>query len=260
MKKLIKLTQLFIVGLAISLIATQQAFTKEIYAHAGDYPPFFIAEDNSDNINKSYSGIIPDIMNLFMQKHPEFTIVYKSYPDARARAMGEHGEKGIDIHFRSTTFVNEAFLRHNPYAGTFARTDDIVVTLASSDLIYKEPSDLYGLEIGTIIGYGYSDFETLFESGKVINEPVSTHEANIKKLLSGRIDAFFGNVHVSPYFMVQMGLDPSQFRFADVSLFGFDYGPLITTREPELFNAMSSFLKQIQATGELEAIINQYLE
>ncbi len=234
-----------------------QAKGEESIANINSYPPFAILENERDLHTKS-SGVSIDMLDLFQEKYPTYNIVYKNYSVARGRHMEETGGEGLDITLGSPLFVSQAALKYFEFTAPFVQTKDKVITRKESPLIYKKPQDLYGKTVGVLLGYGYGEFDTLFEERTIRAERVTTHIQNIKKLNSGRIDAYFGNTHVSPYFMKQMGLNPDDYRYSEATLFEFDYGPFVTKRKPELRKDLTQFIEEIKKTGELEKIIATY--
>lgn len=252
----IKQWRIIIIAGLYSLMG-MQASGENCIANITSYPPFAILENEQELYTES-SGIVIDVLDLFQKEYPTYKIEYINYPVARGRRMEEIGTKGFDIAMGSPLFKNKTIFKHFEFTSSIVRTKDIIITKKESTLIYKTPKDLYGTTVGVLFGYGYAEFDSLFDAGKIKAEYVSTHIQNIKKLNLGRIDAYWGNSHVSPYFIKQMGLNPNDYRYSETTLFEFDYGPFVTKRKPKLHEDLTQFLEKIKRTGNLEAIIAKY--
>lgn len=239
--------------LVVSLV-----LAKELVMNVNSYAPYQILQDE-DAFETNFSGINIDIFDLFQKRYPQYKIKYVNYPSARARHILENGSPEIDIHWTSPIFVNEAFLKHNEYTTTVLNSEDIVITMKGSSVVYTKPSDLFGKRVGVLAGYGYGEFDELFASNKITEDRANTHTQNIEKLRRNRIDAYFGNVHVSSYFIRQLGYDVSDFVFSDVSLFKFEYGPFVSKKHTGLINDFRKFIKDIKQSGELQKIIDKYM-
>ncbi len=174
---------------------------EESTAAITPYPPFVILEEK-----QTFSGVVVDVLDLFQEKYPAHKIVYKNYPVKRTRRMEKRGDKELDITMSSPLFASQEMLKHFEYTAAIVRTKDKVITRKKSSFIYKKPQDLYGKTVGIISGYSYGMFDELFKGGKIRTQAVKTHIQNIKKLNKGRIDAYFGNIHVSPLLYEAIGI------------------------------------------------------
>lgn len=246
---------IIIVGLYFFI--AMQARSENCIVNITSYPPFAILE-NEQKLHTKFSGIVIDVLDLFQKNYPTYKIEYINYPIARGRKMEATGEEGLDIAMGSPLFLKNTIFKHFEFTTPIVRTKDKIITKKESALIYKKPQDLYGTTVGVLFGYGYAEFDALFEAGKIKAAYVTTHIQNIKKLNLGRIDAYWGNNHVSPYFIKQMGLNPNDYHYSETTLFEFDYGPFVTKRKPELRKDLTTFLEGIKKTGELEKIIAKY--
>ena len=248
---------IILIIIALFLISGVSLFAKEYVSAIPQYPPFSILE-NETQLKTDATGIYIDFMDLFQERYPQHKIVYHNIPSGRARHMTDNGLEGLEITWTSPMFMSDAANQHFDYAGEVARTKDKVVTRKGSSLVFNSKEDLYGKRVGVILGYGYGEYDELFEQRKIIPDRVPGHEPNILKLNVGRIDAYFGNIHVTPYTMVQLGIDPSNFVYSEETLFEFGLGPFISKRHPQLRDDMSRFIAEIRESGELQAIIDKY--
>jgi len=226
-------------------------------AGRGGYPPFVITEFKDEDI--VVTGMVNDILSLFEKRFPEYHRVHKNYPRKRVNKMMEIGAEGIDIMFNSPMFASDLMKRNYNFSVTVFRTHDVVITKDYSPFKYLIPKDLYGKRVGTILGYSYGEFDALFEQGKIIADPVNTHIQNLRKLNLNRVDAIFGNIHVSPYYMKQLNLDPNGFIFSESLLLEFDLCFFVTKRNLNLLLDLNVFINHIKQNGTLNIIVNNYI-
>ena len=245
---------LLIVMIGVCFLVSKQAIAEEYIASMTSYPPFLIF----NNSNKTLGGINVDVLDLFQKENPAYKLIYKYYPVKRSRRLEEKGIKIIDITIASPSFMSREMLEKFEYTTSLVRTKDKIIYKKESPLVYKAPRDLFGKKVGVLLGYGYGLFDRLFKEKKIHAQYVKTQIQNIQKLNIGRIDAYIGNIHVSPYFMKQLKLNPDNFTFSASTLYEFDYGPFVTKREPELRKALTQFIEKIKTNGDLEKIIINY--
>jgi len=245
--------------LTIFFISINFLYCRElITVIVASYPPFSIVEDEIDD--KSHvTGINVDVLKLFNCKYKDYEIIFNVYPPARFAKMINDERHNIDIFFDSPFFVDKGLTRFFDYAGKIVTTEDKVITYKDNTFLYEGPEDLYNKRVGIILGYSYGMLDSLFSENLIISDPVITHTQNIRKLMYNRIDAYLGNIHVSPYFMIEEGLSPNDFIFSEVNLFSFDYGIFVNRNKKELLIKLKEFIKEISESGELRTIINNYI-
>lgn len=221
------------------------------------YPPFVIVDTDSDGA-VIYRGVVIDFLDAFEEQYPEYRRQFVSLPRKRANAAMAKGQK-IDLMFQSPLFAQQSAKSHYEFTEILFRSKDVVITRQGDTLTYNAPEDLFGRDVGTILGYGYGSFDELFESGVISSRRVSSHTQAIQLLNRNRVDAYFGNIHVSPYFITKLGLDPSSFRFSEKSLFEFDLAFMVNRKKVKLLNDMNSFVRYGKESGLLKQIMESYL-
>lgn len=124
---------------------------------------------------------------------------------------------------------------------------------------YRKPKDLFGKTIGIRLGFGYGVLDEHFASGQIKSHLAGDNKKLYKMLERGRVDAIIGNEHVTPYEMKQLGIDTSQYVFADVPIYEFDLMPMIHNDYKEFQDAMNAFIDQSKQNGYLDRIADKYL-
>jgi hypothetical protein len=248
------------VSLAISqLVVSQSASAGPYTIHAGPngYAPFFIVKNNGETTD--YVGAMYDLLDMFERRYPEYTRESTLLTRKRANLKMARGE-AIDVMFNSPLFVSDEIKQHYKFTRPIFRARDVVITRQEDEFVYKEPKDLYGKKVSAIRGYGYGEFDQLLEAGLIRDIRVEEHKQAIGMLVRGRVDAYFGNVLVSPHYIKQLGLEVSDFTFSKVSMYEFDLGFAVNNKRPELYKKLNSFLDDVMFNGVLDRLMQSYLE
>ena len=127
-----------------------------------------------------------------------------------------------------------------------------------SGIRFDTLEDLKGLKVGLLRGYTYGtnfDKSTLF-----VKETGNSHESNLKKLAFGRLDVYPCDKLVGIYIAMKNNLI-SQLEILPVPLktmdghIGFTKG-----KHQDVMNKINKIIIEMHQNGEIEQIINQYLE
>lgn len=221
------------------------------------YPPFVIV-DVDDAGAVIYRGVVVDFLDAFEERYPGYQRQFVSLPRKRANAAMARGEK-IDLMFQSPMFAAQSTKDHYQFTESLYRSKDVVITRKGDGLHYRSPEDLFGRKVGTISGYGYGIFDELFEAGKISDRRVNLHTQAIQLLDRNRVDAYFGNIHVSPYFIGELGLDPASFRLSEKSLFEFDLAFMVNRSKGSLYKDLNAFVRDSRDNGLLKEIMEGYI-
>lgn len=119
---------------------------------------------------------------------------------------------------------------------------------------WENLEDLKSISVGGTIGYFY---QAAFKQSKLDVQWVSTDEANLKKLLLGRIDVFPANID-STYYMLQ-----ENFSADDIKSIKYHKRPLSTApssliffkkikRNERLIRLSNKGLKQLKDSGKYD--------
>lgn len=130
---------------------------------------------------------------------------------------------------------------------------------------FKSIEDLYGKNVGSVIGYHISEeFDTAVADGRIMLHEVPNHIQNIKKLLSGRIDCLINNYDYMLITMKDMGVAgkivalPTSITELKGSYIVFSKaGRNIGNKEAFVKN-FSSVLEEMKKDGTFQRIYKKY--
>ncbi len=227
-----------------------------IHTGPNGYPPFVIVGGNIGD--PVYSGIVVDFLDAFENSDQRFKRRYVLLSRKRANALMAQGTT-YDLMFQSPLFVNQNVLKHFKFTRSFLTSKDVLVTSSGSDLVYTEPESLYSKQIGIIRGYGYGEFDSLFDQNLITGLRVDSHRQAIGMVAEGRVDGYVGNIHVSPYYIKLAGKSRDEFQFSEQSMYEFDLAFLVNRRNHELYEALDAFINLSIEDGSLAAIVESYL-
>jgi len=233
--------------------------SAEYTIHAGPngYAPFFVVQRNGENVE--YSGLINDLLDVFEARNPEYRRNPILLTRKRANKRMANGEV-FDVMFNSPLFVSDEILDHYTFTQTLLTSSDVVITRKDQNFEYREPKDLFNKTVATIRGYGYGDFDRLLEAGTIQGLRVDQHPQAIGMLARKRVEAYFGNIYVSPYYIKEMGLEISDFTFSEVSMYEFDFAFAVNNNKPKLYKKLNEFVGDVVASGVLDDLIKRYSE
>ena len=243
----------------VMLMLCVPTHAEEYTIHSGPngYAPFFVIKGSGDDA--VHSGAIYDLLDLFENRHTEYT--RKPILLTRKRAnLGMARGEGIDVMFNSPLFVSDEILEHYRFTQTIFTSRDVVITRKDQEFNYQKPEDLYEKSVGTIRGYGYGEFDQLLASKLIRDVRVDEHPQAIGMLAKGRIDAYFGNIFVSPHYMKEMGLNVSDFEFSAVSMYEVEFAFAVNKKKPELYKRLDAFISDVRYNGVLSRLLKSYLE
>lgn len=247
---------LLCVGISLYSFA---AYAEEYLVHTGPngYPPFMFVHEHAGST--SYSGIVVDLLDAFEAANPEFNRSYNAMSRTRTNLHIKRGEFS-DLMFFSPLFASEDTKKKYLFTEDLFVSKDIVVTRRNSGFKYKEHADLYGKNVAILRGYSYGEFDLMFKKGLVTPVAVDRHTQAVGMLSKGRVDAYFGNIHVTPFYMKQVGLPLSDFHFSDVAMFEIEYAFMIHSDKRKLYNALNRFIAEHKSNGSLQRIIDKYIQ
>jgi len=241
------------------LLVWNSAEAEEYTIHAGPngYAPFFMIEGSGDEV--IYSGAIYDVLDAFEDQNPQYTRKSILLTRKRANLRMARGEV-FDVMFNSPLFVSDEILKHYKFTRSMFTSRDVVITRKEQNFEYTKPADLYNKAVSTIRGYGYGDFDQFLESGLIRDVRVDRHQQAIGMLIKKRVDAYFGNIYVSPHVMKKMGLKVSDFKFSTVSMYDFDFAFAVNKKKPELYRKLDEFIGDSVAAGLVDSIFENYIK
>lgn len=136
---------------------------------------------------------------LFDEKSPQTKGLVAEYAAALAQAMGRTATFSIITRYRLDSYLLKGQVDMMCYTSKVWASNqdqmDFSKTLFSKreiilgpETMPKKVSDLKGKTIGTMLQYVYPKLDPLFQSKQLVREDSLSEEANLKKLLNGRID------------------------------------------------------------------------
>jgi polar amino acid transport system substrate-binding protein len=198
----------------------------------GGWPPFITDEQRHDG----FIGHL--IRDIFAELG--IRVEYQYIPWRRAYVEASVGR------FDGTAVWMDAEERHADFLYSDPVLDETFVFFHRRDrnFDWETFDDLEGLTLGGVIGYSYGPgLDAAIESGIVQVEWVRDDEANLRKLLAGRIDAYPQEVSVGRYYQRKHLTEAEQTQ-------------LTHHEQPLLVN--QSFLLMPRALPESEARIAQF--
>ncbi len=236
-----------------------KAQAKDLIVSVGQYAPFHVAKyDSIDVPDDEVKGIFIDVIKLFAKQHSEYNLHFQAYPSLRAIRMIGTGET-IDIGIDSPLFVKEGALVFYDFSEALVRTKDVVVTNKDSKLTYTSPKNLYNKTIAVLKGYKYGEFDALEKAGKIRYQALETHQRALRFLQRGSADAYFGNTHVTPYYINKIGMKKSDFILSQKALLEFDLAFLVR-KNSAILPKLNKFIRKIKKDGTLNKILAKYIE
>ena len=248
-----------LLALMLMLLISSHASAARYSVHVGPngYEPYSIIERNGMDV--SYSGVMFDLLDGFETANPEFERTHSLLTRKRANLKMANGE-AVDLMFNSPLFVSDEVMNHYKFTDPLVTSKDVVITHKNNGLDYKSVADLFGKKVGAIRGYSYGKFDDLIRGGLINVVRLDHHIQAIGMLEKGRIDAYFGNIFVTPHYIKSLDLQVGDFVFSDKAMYEFDFSFAVNRKKPELYNKLNAYIADAKAKGSLDKMIRKYLE
>lgn len=245
MKKLLSL------GLfALSLIVSTNTFAKEtIILSTINWQPYTGQDLPNDGF---FSELVTKSLNQV-----GYDVEYKYSPWARALKEAKYGEvQGVMVTYK--TKDREAFLS---FPDATWKVSEVFTVLKGSKITYTgELSELKGVQVGMVRGHAAVN---KIKSGGIKVQLVSSQDTNIKKLLSGRIDAMLipKDIFLALLKKVDPAYNPANIVFLEPAHSVHDLYVAFSKKNPNYEKLTSDFnkgLKMIKENGTYNKIIVKY--
>ena len=167
-----------IIGLAFATVSHSE--TRTLSIATGSYAPFTGQDLPGEGVvNRSVRAIA---------KSAGFEISFNYMPWKRTLEATRRGMYDATSYW----YYSEQREPHFIHVGPVMREREVFFTRTDADIPeWNELEDLAGLRIGVVPGYTYTpQLWDLGESGRLILSEATSDEANLKKLLAGRIDVY----------------------------------------------------------------------
>ncbi len=146
-------------------------------------------------------GAIPEGLGaplLFVEEHSKLKGIVPAYTEALIKALGKEGSLTLLTRYRLQSYLEEGKVDFLCYTSRAWAEDKDEVDWSKTLFMKKEvilgpapmPKEVTGLDgktIGTILNYRYPRLDALFASKHLIREDSSSEDANLNKILKGRI-------------------------------------------------------------------------
>ncbi|OHD18017.1 MAG: hypothetical protein A2086_15790 [Spirochaetes bacterium GWD1_27_9] len=240
--------------LSITVIFSETNYEQinAIFNDAG-YAPFHMKPDKSGGELKE--GIVVDLLNEFQKEYKNYKITIIGLPKKREQISLDYNK--ADLSYNSPLFTGDR-AKNFIWSEPFVKSKDCVVMLKDNQFKFEKPEDLFGKKVGKIRGFGYGEFDNLFEEKKIIGYDVTDSIQLIAMLKKHRIDCFFGNTYVTPYEIKLNNEDMKDFYFSDKSLYEFELMFQINKNKTKLKEDLDKFIIKAKENGLLKKIEAKY--
>jgi len=205
------------------------------------------------NNNKVIGGVIWDIAHE-LSKELNAQAKFLNIPRKRQASFLEKGETDVLL------ISNPIWLNNTKkliWSNPLFNESDVLVTLADKPLTLNSKQDLYGLNIGAIRGYKYPSIDKYIEQKYITRHDVREIDANIKKLLLSRIDAFIDSSILINYRLLKRK-DANKFKVSSLIISTHQVYAAISPKSPIKPKIIIAALEKLKNNGVIEAILNKY--
>ncbi len=207
---------------AISTVA--QSDTTSLTVASGNYTPF-AGEDLPDG------GLVNGVLREAAER-AGFDVTFEYMPWKRALEASRRGMYDATSYW----YYSEERMDDFIHVGPLIEERLVFFAIASHETpTWSALEDLTGLRIGVVPGFTYTpEFWALGESGVLTLSEATSNEANLRKLLAGRIDVFPHSEMAGWHLIREAFTEEEQARFIvlDNSLTSSDGYLLISRRMP----------------------------
>ena len=249
-----KIAILFITFFYAGLNADADPVNKEIVFSMSTkgYPPYLVVNEYG-----GVDGIMMDVLREIASKL-DFKIVLEFLPEKRGLLYVEKGM--VDVWPKSEVWVPnpEKFYWTDPVL----RSIDSLMFLEKNPLKFTEAEDLFGKNIGSILGYGYPMFDEHFANNRINRIDSRSEREMINLVAKERLDAAIINELVGLWVI---GQDPElqrvKFRFSEKKVGDAPYQFMFTKEHnwQPFIEQFNKELKKMKLNGRLDEIIAKYV-
>lgn len=148
-----------------------------------DYPPFLTRD------GKGLNELLAQQMTRMSGGHYRFTLTL--LPRKRIdQLLAAPNWQGV-VAWVSPGWYGDQQQQRYAWSSPILQDADLLLSRRSLALEWHGPETLLGLRLGGILGHRYVDVDGLVADGQIFREDVPTLEANVRKLIAGRVDAIF---------------------------------------------------------------------
>jgi len=202
---------------------------------------------------KVFSGVIWDIaheLTKALKAQPKFLNI----PRKRQAKFLEKGETDILL-ISNPKWLNNA--NSLLWSKPLFQERDVIITLAEKHLTFNSKQDLYGLNIGAIRGYKYPLIDQDIKLHYIKRHDVKELDANFKKLLLERIDAFIDSSILVNY-RLSKRKDTIKFQISPFIISSHQIYAAISPQSNIAPQDIIKALEKLKTSGAIEAILKKY--
>lgn len=233
------------------VVMAQEAERIEIVFFEEGYPPFYMAG--------LQEGMMIDLLNAFDEQSAEFTLVYTGLSRKRidlAMSNGTAQASGLT----NPMFISPENVENFLFSIPIWTSGNYIMMRNNNQFPYARPEDLFDKKLGVLFGNRNGALDAYIEAGKITAVPIRTNDLLYRNLSIGRVDAVIANKHVALHEIKKLGLDASQFVFADTPLFEFELMMQVQKTHSVFVEQMNQFIEQSKHNGLLENLLKKYTE
>lgn len=198
------------------------------------------------------AGIMVDIVQTIFKKI-EVPLELKFLPFKRALEYTKKGRNdGLFILYKTPERM-----AYFDYTEPLIKSPLLFFVRKDSNIMFEKLSDLKGLKIGVMLGYTYG---AEFDNAPYYKlDPANSHEANFKKLNSGRVDAYICDkwvgISTATKIKVMSNLKTLPVPLKVMSL----YMVFTKGKHQALIDKINPIIKSMTASGEIDNLIDQFI-
>ncbi len=221
-----------------------------------NWEPFYFKEDK---IKQGFSLVFVEQLNEFFRKQrPDLKIYFTLHPKDRPELnkLLQEGQQGLIL------WANELWFKRlfdQPY---FIATspvywdNDAVVSLAKAPVDYETPGSLVNKTIGGLPGHYYHGVDQLVKQGKITRINGESDRINLKKLMSGDLDAIIITQTVFNY--VKPDFPKAMFYQSFTPQDSYSRHILITPEFARLEELLNYYISSLPSNKEWVKVLSSY--
>lgn len=122
----------------------------------------------------------------------------------------------------------------------------------------REPQDLKGGSLGTILGYRYPDLEPFFQQGSILRRDEPSLDGNFRKLGSGQLTALISTRDEIAAWLRRRPTEQGKFVVSDKDLTTYPTHCLLSPKAPITLEQLDAALDALRKSGQLQQIMSRY--
>lgn len=239
-----------LIAVALLLLFSACAVAQPYKVCTNEWPPYTMLKDGE------VRGIDADLLRLVLTN---LGVSYEIRIEPWKRCLHRMNNKQVDILLDAFYSEERAQLMIYP-SEPMAETNLLLFYAKERPHAVNSVAELSGLRVGTEPGYAYAN-EAFMSGSHFIREDAPTLEANLGKLLRGRVDLVITDRIVALYTAKTLGIE-ALIDYNAKPLFKNDAVYAIIRRSSKLAELATAFdaeLKRVKAGAEYQEILQRYL-